>query len=53
MGNTLLQNNPTAQDIKIFLRKINANIDNYNITFNENNELLTISSTSTQIIQNN
>ena len=50
MGNTLLKNNPTAQDIKDFLKSIEENINNYSITIDSVNETLEFNSTTTKII---
>lgn len=50
MGNTLLQDNPTVKDIKIFLRSIEENFQNYSINIDSENETLEFNSTTTQII---
>lgn len=50
MGNTLLKKNPTAQDIKDFLGKIEENIENISITIDGENETLIFNSTTTPII---
>ena len=50
MGNTLLKNNPTAQDIKNFLKAIESDIDNYSINIDSENETLEFNSITTTII---
>ena len=50
MGNTLLQDNPTMKDIKIFLKSIEENIQNYSINIDNNNETLEFISNTTTII---
>ena len=48
MGNTKLEKNPTVQDIKNFLGKIEENIDDIKVSIT--NETLNITSVSTTII---
>ena len=50
MGNTLLQDNPTTKDIKIFLKSIEENFQNYSINIDSNNETLEFNSITTTII---
>ena len=50
MGNTLLQTNPTMKDIKIFLKSIEENFQNYSINIDSNNETLEFNSITTTII---
>lgn len=50
MGNTLLENNPTMKDIKIFLKSIEENIENYSIDIDTSNETLNFTSITTKII---
>lgn len=50
MGNTLLKNNPTIQDIKNFLGKIEENIETKSITIDEPNETLIFSTSTVTVI---
>ena len=50
MGNTLLQDNPTIKDIKIFLKSIEENFQSYSTNIDIPNETLEFISITTTII---
>ena len=50
MGNTLLQDNPTMKDIKIFLKSIEENFQSYSTNIDIPNETLEFISITTTII---